>query len=202
MTGALAELRRELLPSQPRKFPILSQGPLEDLRRVIGVFHCLLRPFLVAALRLGPMPIPELTPEGLLPAGIFDSTVEEIRQRFGTFQGSDRRPRLFARLQQFVVAIRNTGLFEAVLIDGSFVTGKPAPNDIDVIAVLHRGHDFERVFSMFEYAFLSRQLLRQRFGFDVVLVEEHSPLYDKAVEFFGRVRESTHLRKGLLRLVL
>ena len=34
MSGALAELRRELLPSQPRKFAILSQGPLEEMRRL------------------------------------------------------------------------------------------------------------------------------------------------------------------------
>jgi len=34
MSRALAELRRELLPSQPRKFAILSQGPLEEMRRL------------------------------------------------------------------------------------------------------------------------------------------------------------------------
>lgn len=44
--------------------------------------------------------------------------------------------------------------------------------------------------------------MRKRFGFDVVLVESETPLYDKAVEFFARVRESTELRKGLLRLRL
>jgi len=99
-----------------------------------------------------------------------------------------------------VTAIRRCNLFEAILIDGSFVAEKAVPNDIDLIAVLHPGHDFERGFSMFEYALLSRHLLRKRFGFDVVLVERGSALYDKAVEFFERVRESTDLRKGLLRL--
>jgi len=146
------------------------------------------------------MPIPELNADGLLPAGIFDCTLEEVRQRFGGFQGSDRRLRLFARFEEFMSVIRRSKLFEAVLIDGSFVTEKAAPNDIDLIALLHRGHDFERVFPMFEYALLSRHLLRQRFGFDVVLVERDSALYDKAVGFFERVRESTDLRKGLLRL--
>ena len=34
MTGALAELRRELLPFQPKKFAILAQGPLEEIRRL------------------------------------------------------------------------------------------------------------------------------------------------------------------------
>ncbi len=146
------------------------------------------------------MPIPELSPDGFLPAGVFDCTLDEIRQKFGSFRGTDRRPKLFARFEEFVTAIRRSNLFEAILIDGSFVTEKAAPNDIDLIAVLHPGHDFERDFSMFEYALLSRHLLRQRFGFDVVLVERDSALYDKVVKFFERVRELTDLRKGLLRL--
>jgi hypothetical protein len=34
MSEALASLRRELLPGQPRKFAILAEGPLEDMRRL------------------------------------------------------------------------------------------------------------------------------------------------------------------------
>ena len=34
MNEALAALRRELLPGQPRKFAILAEGPLEDMRRL------------------------------------------------------------------------------------------------------------------------------------------------------------------------
>lgn len=34
MNEALATLRRELLPAQPKKFAILAEGPLEDMRRL------------------------------------------------------------------------------------------------------------------------------------------------------------------------
>jgi hypothetical protein len=34
MNEALATLRRELLPGQPKKFAILAEGPLEDMRRL------------------------------------------------------------------------------------------------------------------------------------------------------------------------
>jgi len=34
MNQALADLRRECLPSQPRKFAILAEGPLEEIRRL------------------------------------------------------------------------------------------------------------------------------------------------------------------------
>jgi hypothetical protein len=34
MNEALGSLRRELLPSQPRKFAILAEGPLQEIRRL------------------------------------------------------------------------------------------------------------------------------------------------------------------------
>lgn len=34
MNEALAALRRECLPAQPRKFAILAEGPLEEIRRL------------------------------------------------------------------------------------------------------------------------------------------------------------------------
>jgi len=34
MNEALVALRRELLPGQPKKFAILAEGPLEDIRRL------------------------------------------------------------------------------------------------------------------------------------------------------------------------
>jgi hypothetical protein len=34
MSEALAALRKELLPGQPKKFAILAEGPLEEMRRL------------------------------------------------------------------------------------------------------------------------------------------------------------------------
>lgn len=36
LNEALSGLRRELLPGQPRKFAILAESPLEDMRRLQG----------------------------------------------------------------------------------------------------------------------------------------------------------------------
>ena len=112
------------------------------------------------------MPIPPLNTTGLLPVGIHDALLEEIRERFGSFQESDRRTKLFSKLVELTEAMRASGLFEELVIDGSFVTGKPVPNDIDILAVLKPGHDFERDLPMSEYSTVSRPILRRRFGFD------------------------------------
>lgn len=148
------------------------------------------------------MPIPALTTEGLLPAGIHDCSLDEIRKCFGAFRGSDRRPRLFDRLAELVDAFRQSRLFDCLLVDGSFVTRSETPNDVDLIAVLRPGHDFERDLPMSEYALVSRTLLRRRSGFDVMVAELGSPLYETYVEYFSQVRKAPELRKGLLRLRL
>lgn len=95
-----------------------------------------------------------------------------------------------------------SGLFGALIIDGSFVTRKPMPNDIDIIAVLLPSQNLERDLPISEYALLSRILLRRRFGFDVIVAEQDTSLYRTYVDFFSRVREAPGLRKGLLRLAL
>lgn len=87
-------------------------------------------------------------------------------------------------------------------MDGSFVTDKLAPNDVDLLAVLRPGHDFERDLPISEYALVSRAMLRRRFGFDVVVVERNRVVYETYIDFFSRVREMPELRKGMLRLCL
>ena len=148
------------------------------------------------------MPIPELNRDGLLPPGLHDCSLEELQAVFGTFQESDRRQQLFRKLVELVVACQRSGLFEALLVDGSFVTAKPAPNDIDLLAVLRPGHDFERDLPMSEYALVSRPLLRRRYAFDVIVAEATSELYQTYVTFFSQVHGLPELTKGLSRLRL
>jgi len=148
------------------------------------------------------MPIPDFNVSGLLPVGVHDCTMAEVQARLGTFQSSDQRPALFSRLEALVQAMQASGLFETVLIDGSFVTAKTTPNDIDLVAVLRPGHNFERDLPMSEYTLVSRSLLRRRFGFDVIVAERESQLYRTYVEFFSRLREDPEARKGLLQVRL
>lgn len=85
------------------------------------------------------MPFPALGPEGFLPAGIFECTWHELKAQFGTFEGSDHRVHLFTRLRALASVMTTSGLFEGLIIDGSFVTSKPRPNDVDLIAILRPG---------------------------------------------------------------
>ena len=98
--------------------------------------------------------------------------------------------------------IRATGLLKAILIDGSFVTHKQDPEDIDLIFVFPEDFDESAELLPFQYNSLSRKRLRIRYGFDVVVVLENKEEYQKSVQFFSQVRNHTALKKGLLRIQL
>jgi|SRR3954471_11075319 hypothetical protein len=113
--------------------------------------------------------LPPFNEEGVLPEGIHDSTLEEVEKRFGRFQNSDRRPILFARFQQFFAEAKASRVIEEFLLDGSFVTTKPDPNDIDFVVVVSRSRDFVADLLPSEYNVLSKRRVRNRLGFDIVL---------------------------------
>jgi len=146
--------------------------------------------------------LPSLNEHGDLPAGIYDCTLEEVRGRFGGFQGSDRRSKLWTSFVEFIGEAKTSGLFEELLLDGSFVTGKPDPNDIDIIMVVPRSHDFGADLPSHQYNLLAEQRVRRRFGFDIVVVKSGTDNLAQALEFFAQVRQKPGLRKGLLRIKL
>lgn len=79
------------------------------------------------------MPVPRLRGNGTLPLGVHKATLREVRRAFG--QGTARRVELTLALDAFMRRVRKAGI-RRVLIDGSFVTGKQGPRDIDVVVFL------------------------------------------------------------------
>ena len=64
-------------------------------------------------------------------------TLEEIRQRYG--ENTPRRQFLFSRLQIIARLLTETGRLRRLYLFGSFTTTKPAPNDLDCLAVMAAG---------------------------------------------------------------
>ena len=151
--------------------------------------------------------IPDLV-DGVLPEGLHDATMEAIASRFGGFQRTNQRIRLTERLRSYIEEARTAGIATAVIIDGSYVSQRDEPNDIDLILVLRLGHDATAELRPFRYNILSKRMVRKTYGFDVVAVINQGREYHKAIEYFSRVRpEDEHPytnrpRKGLLRILL
>ncbi len=153
------------------------------------------------------MPIPELNENGLLPVGIHDCALEEIKRRFGGFtRGSDQRPTLFAKFQEYMTELKSANLAIAVIVNGSFTTDKEArlnepPNDIDVLVVLPEQHDITASLLPFQYNLVSHRRVEKRYRLDVKAALLNSSDYEEYIYLYAQVRGS-ELKKGVLRITL
>src|SRR5437868_13991065 len=77
--------------------------------------------------------------EGYLPLGIHRATLEEITARFG--QESEVRQVQMESLRWLVDLAWRTGV-QRIVVNGSFVTDKLEPNDVDCVLLI--GPDFPR----------------------------------------------------------
>ena len=144
--------------------------------------------------------IPTLAKDGLLPEGVHDCSLDEIGARFGSFQGTDQRPRLWAAFCAFLLELKAADLGATLLINGSFVTAKPAPEDIDLILVLPAGHDFSRDLSPAEYNVLSSLRVRRRYKLDLLVARADSDQHRRYLRLFEQVRLEPGKTKGILRI--
>ena len=143
------------------------------------------------------MSLPALNEWGSLPPGIYDASLDELTERFG---GSSHRQQLLLGLGQYLAELGRWTLAQAVLVDGSFVTDEPEPNDIDVVLVLLDGYDVSQGVSPFEYNLRSRRRVQQAYGLDLFVVRPRSLEYVRFVDFFSQVRNQPQRTKGLVRV--
>jgi hypothetical protein len=74
--------------------------------------------------------LPPLNYHGCLPEGVHDTTFGQLKERFAT---NAKRIYLWERLHEFLGRAISSKQFSYAYIDGGFITGKSAPEDIDVI---------------------------------------------------------------------
>jgi len=146
--------------------------------------------------------IPPFNENGCLPEGIYDCTIDEAAARFGAFQSSSQRSQLWDKFFEFMREADACELVDAVLVDGSFVTAKADPNDIDLVLVVSADHDFSADFQPSEYNVLSKRRVNRRFGFDLLVTRADSEEYRRYVAFFQQVRLEPGRKKGILKIWL
>ena len=137
--------------------------------------------------------IPPFRADGYLPDGVYSASEAEVTFRFGA--SSRRRRRLALRLRRWIQLGRQVG-GKRLLVDGSFVTAKANPNDLD--AVIFLPQDFEQlVEDGVEAALELEEMLLTRRPEEIFAAEDEDD-WNGWVEFFGRTREADGRRKGLV----
>ncbi len=141
--------------------------------------------------------LPQFRDDGYLPEGLYLASEAEITFRFGG--SGQRRRRLIIRIRRWIELARIIGA-KRLLIDGSFITAKKDPDDIDAVILLPP--DFQLKLEKGNEAALElEEMLLTRRPEEMFAAEDEDDWNDW-IEFFRCTRESDGRRKGLVEVEL
>ena len=141
--------------------------------------------------------IPRFRPDGYLPEGLYMASTAELIFRFGS--SSRTRRRLAIRIQRWIELARRVGALR-LLVDGSFVTEKADPEDIDAVILIPA--DFqEQIEQGIDAALELEEMILTRRPEEIFAAEDESD-WNAWIDFFSRTREADGRRKGLVEVEL
>jgi hypothetical protein len=141
--------------------------------------------------------IPRFRPDGYLPEGLHMASEAEVIFRFGS--SSRRRRRLVIRIQRWIGLACRVGALR-LLVDGSFVTDKADPDDIDTVIWLPANFQ-EQVEQEMDAALELEEMILTRRPEEIFAAEDESD-WNAWIDFFSRTREADGRRKGLVEVAL
>lgn len=141
--------------------------------------------------------IPDFRSDGYLPEGLHMATLAEVTFRFGAARG--RRRRLVFRLRHWVELAREVRALR-FLVDGSFVTAKQEPGDVDAVILLPADFSIQ-VQEGYEPAIELENILLSRQPEELFAAEDGQDWLEW-LTFFSRTREVDGRRKGLVEIIL
>jgi hypothetical protein len=143
------------------------------------------------------VPIPDFREDGYLPEGLHQARETEVLFRFGS--PTRKRRTLALQLRNWLRLARSVKA-RRFFVNGSFVTAKPFPGDLDAVVQLSDtfGHDLDN--GVEAAAELEGLLTTHRMG-DLFAAEDDADWSDWLDSFTG-TREADGRRKGVVEVLL
>ena len=145
------------------------------------------------------MSLPEFDKKGELPLGVHRATLDAVVERFG--YGTRQRKDVTSRLVRIYGIARRTGKLERFVLFGSYVTTKPAPQDIDIILIMR--DDFrEQDYTEDLLPVLDHQRAQSELGASIFWIRSGSILLERVDEFAAHWQIKRDLtRRGIVEIV-
>lgn len=89
------------------------------------------------------MPIPNLKQNGLLPIGEHICTPQEFVDTCGQWPNQEWRQARCRQLEGVIRELKEMDIAKELIVDGSFITDKQEPSDIDVFIILRNSVKWE-----------------------------------------------------------
>lgn len=139
------------------------------------------------------MPLPHFNADGDLPVGVHRATMEEVVARFGG--PALARQRCTRNLGHVYGLARSTGHLERLVIFGSYVTDKKAPQDVDVILVMNDAFHADEA-PLPARGLFDHSVAQERFGASVFWIKPSMTIGEPLDDF---IRHWQHKRDDTLR---
>lgn len=146
--------------------------------------------------------IPKFDEAGLLPAGIHEATLDEFKSEFVY---NTKRQEIYQGLLILIADLRKVGC-SVLYLDGSFVTSKPRPGDIDACWEVQPGTQYLEFVNVVAPTLLKLKYPRneQKALYKADVFPAHLPADAKNTiyrEFF-QLDKNTGQRKGIIKILL
>lgn len=135
----------------------------------------------------------------ILPEGIWETELEEIEQRL-LFSG--KRIELFDGLKQCLIDLKEVGC-KVVFIDGSFVTSKLDPEDVDVAYSPYDGFSWDKLNELHPVFLKNREERKRKYNCDIF--DAYSEADNKQTifrDFYQKIEGIKNIKKGILKINL
>lgn len=144
------------------------------------------------------MCLPEFTPDGILPRGIHKANLDQIRERFCSYGDIERRESLFKSLLNYIQDVQKHKVQFYICIDGSYVTKKDSPGDLDVLIL----YDFEYYNKNWGELISDKTAPLKYKGLQILSEFIDSYGEDDLLDFAQDVKDTPNLRKGIVKVIL
>jgi hypothetical protein len=140
------------------------------------------------------LPIPNFVTGGILPTGIHDCDLSEVES---VFVYNNRRQFIWQSLTSYFSQIKSVSDIDIICIDGSFVTDKENPKDVDIV-VEFSSYGRLRDLSMSMPNLFMRPILKDRLPIDL-LPSFNFPLstMEDMRDFFQKLRPAEAIERGV-----
>ncbi|MBC7909669.1 MAG: hypothetical protein H7Y30_04160 [Pyrinomonadaceae bacterium] len=154
-----------------------------------------------------PLPIPPFTSHGILPLGIHDCDINEVET---IFVYNNQRRSIWTGFTSFLRIVRPIPEFDLVYIDGSFITDKQSPRDVDIVLELADVQTLFTILSTHPHLY-DQAYIKSAFLVDLwISFVQVPPNMPDLREFFQYVRPEDAIgrgvavgsKKGILRISL
>ena len=137
--------------------------------------------------------IPNFIEGGILPPGIHEANIDEIAQIYGGAKSRLRSQR-FKSLKEFLQFIQYHAI--EIYVDGSFITSKLSPSDVDLLIVLPSSfyQNVQAMFRLSHFTTLSRSYRLHIFAYP----EGHEEISRK-MDWFTHTRPPRR-EKGIIKV--